>query len=172
MAYITDMTKTPIQMLLGLINADNDFGLLPVEVNALAPVITVADVDGRNTKIDIDLLVIPSEVEGDFVEFKYERIDLGTLFSQAGASFREVDVPLNVNGVPADASVFYAEILRKFGVAMNTTDFAYSLKAAGVITITANVANVAYIGSFDITVGNSLQTRVATKVLDGFEIPA
>ncbi|AQT27971.1 hypothetical protein pVa21_029 [Vibrio phage pVa-21] len=172
MAYVTDMTKRPVEMLLGLINADNNLGLVEADVEILAPQTQAADVDGRNTNVQIDLEVLPSEVQDDFVTFEYERIDLATLFGAIAPEFREVDVPLNENGVPAVAADFYAEILRKFGVAMNETDFSYALKSAGVITITAAAGNLAYIGSFDIAVQSSLETRVATTVLNGFTAPA
>jgi len=172
MAYVTDMTKRPVEMLLGLINADNGLGIVESEVEILAPVVQAADADGRNTTVDIDLSVLPSEVEDDFVTFSYERIELATLFGECNPSFREVDVPLNVNGVPADAAVFYAEIERKFGVAFTTADYDYSLKSAGVVTIAAKATNLAYIGTFDINVSSSLVARVATTTLDGFEAPA
>lgn len=170
--YVTDMTKRPVEMLLGLINNDNNFGLVEADVEILAPT-TIASPDeyGRDTSVQIDLEVLPSEVEDDFVTFTYIRIDLANLFSQFAPSVREVDVPLNLNGVPADAAVFYAEILRKFGVAMNTEDFEYELKSAGVITVKAKPTNLAYQGAFDINIGASLKTRVATTILDGFEIP-
>ena len=172
MAYVTDMTKRPVEMLLGLINADNNLGLVESDVEILAPQTQAADADGRNTNVQIDLEELPSEVEDDFVTFQYERINLATLFGDIAPEFREVDVPLNENGVPADSAVFWPEVLRKFGVAMNDADFEYALKSAGVVTISAKATNLAYIGSFDIAVQSSLVTRVATTVLNGFEAPA
>lgn len=171
--YVTDMTKRPVIMLLSLINADNNFGLVEDDVEILAPqVLGQADSDGRDTSVQIDLEVLPSEVEDDFVTFTYERVNLTALFGEISPEFREVDVPLNENGVPADAAVFYAECLRKFGVAMNTADFDYALKSTGLVTITAKASNLAYTGQFDIAVQSSLVTRVATTELAGFEEPA
>jgi len=89
MAYVTDMTKRPVEMLLGLINADNGLGIVESEVEILAPVVQAADADGRNTTVDIDLSVLPSEVEDDFVTFSYERIELATLFGECNPSFRD-----------------------------------------------------------------------------------
>lgn len=169
--YVTDMTKRPVEMLLGLINNDNNLGLVESECEILAPQTQTADADGRNTSVKIDLEELPSEVEDDFVTFFYERISLENLFSKCGPVFREVDVPLNENGVPADSAVFWAEVSRKFGVAMNDADFEYALKSTGVVTITAKATNLSYIGAFDIDVQNSLATRVATTVLDGFDAP-
>lgn len=172
MAYVTDMTKRPVEMLLGLINADNNLGLVESDVEILAPQTQAADAEGRNTNVQIDLEVLPSEVQDDFVTFEYERIDLAALFGDISPEFREVDVPLNENGVPADSAVFWPEVQRKFGVAMNDADFEYALKSAGIVTISAKAGNLAYIGSFDIAVQSSLETRVATTVLNGFEAPA
>lgn len=172
MAYVTDMTKRPVEMLLGLINADNNLGLVEADVEILAPQVQAADVDGRNTNVQIDLETLPSEVQDDFVTFEYERIDLAALFSQIVPEFREVDVPLNENGVPTDSAVFWAEIQRKFGVAMNDVDFGYSLKSAGIVTISATVGNLAYTGQYDIVVQNSLETRVDNRQLNGFNAPA
>jgi len=170
--YVTDMTKRPIEMLLGLINNDNGFGFVESDVEILAPQTQDADEAGRNTSVMVDLEELPSEAEDDFVTFTYERIDLQTLFGQASPSFRQVDVPLNGSGVPEDSDVFYTELLRKFGVAFNEADFSYVPKSAGVITIAAAATNLAYIGEFDITVGSSLATRVPNVILAGFEIPA
>lgn len=168
MAYVTDMTLSPKNMLLGLINADNNLGIVESEAEVLAPVAITPDGEGRDTSVQVDLEVLPSEVEDDFVTFTYTRIDLATLFGAIAPTFREVDVPLNESGVPADADAFYAEVLRKFGVFMDTTNFTYALKSAGVITISAIATNLAYTGSFDISVESSLASRIATVVLDGF----
>lgn len=166
--YTPDMKKKPIEMLIGMVNQANNFGFNPEDLEVLAPVVQEADTEGRDTKVDIDLTILPSEQEDDFVTFTYARIPLGELFGQINPGFREVDVPLNENGVPADADAFYAEILRKFGVNMDAENFEFSLKSAGVITVTAKPNNYAYIGSFDIAVVNSLASRIATTELQGF----
>lgn len=181
--YVTDMTKTPVQMLLGLVNVSNDLGLKPEDVQIKPPVV-IADAAPeevlndkgetvtitRNTSIQIDLLT--DEVENEFVDFKYQRVDLGVLFSQIAPNFREVDIPLNDNGVPAVAADFFAEVQRKFGVAMTEADFAYELAGADQIRVTAKPENYAYIGEVVIDVVNSLVTRVAKTTLEGFEKPA
>lgn len=171
-AYTPDFTKTPAELILGLVNHDNNKGYLVADVEMLEPTVQTPDADGRDTYIDIDLEVDPSEQEDDFVRFFYERVSLSTLFSLVNPNFREVDVPLNDNGLPVDAATFYAEILRKFGVAMTETDFEYALKSANVITVKAKATNVAYTGEFDIAVANSLATRIVNTVLNGFEAPA
>lgn len=167
--YTPDMKKKPLQMLIGMVNQANGFGFKPEDLEVLAPVVQEADTDGRDTKVDIDLTILPSEQEDDFVTFTYARIPLDELFGQINPGFREVDVPLNENGVPADAGVFYAEVLRKFGVNMDTENFDYTLKSAGVLTVTAKSTNYAYTGSFDIAITNSLVSRVATVELEGFD---
>jgi hypothetical protein len=173
MAYITDMTKRPVEMLLGLLNDANNLGLVEADVAILPPQPFVGEVgDIQDTSVQIDLLTMPSEVEGDYVEFTYKRIDLTELFSVINPNFREVDVPLNVNGLPEDNAVFFAEILRKFGVAMTDADFTVAVQSAGVLRVSAKAENLAYTNHFDIAVVDSLATRVATNLLNGFEAPA
>lgn len=172
MAYVTDFTKTPVQMLLGLINSDNNKGYLESDCEILAPVaLGTPDEGGRDTSIQIDLETLPSEVQDDFVTFFYERVALDVLFGEIAPTFREVDVELNENGLPVSASDFYNEIFRKFGVRMNETDFEYTLAEAGVITVAAVATNVAYKGNFDIAVQSSMVSRVQTTELDGFVAP-
>lgn len=172
MAYVTDFTAAPLSMLLGLLNADNDTGFVPADVEALAPVvIETPDAEGRNTSVDIDLLTLPSEVVGDYVTFTYKRVAMEELFSLVTAGVREVDVPVNENGMPVDNAVFYAEILRKYGIAMTDADFDLTLKAQGMLTITAKAANYAYTGAIDVALGSSLATRVSKTVLEGFTAP-
>lgn len=167
--FAPNMTKTPVQLLLGLVNNDNDLSITEADVELLAPqVVAEPDEYGRDTSIDIDLTVLPSEVDNDYVTFTYKRINIAEVFSVSGVTFREVDVPLNENGLPAEFSVFAAEILRKYGVAIDETNFAIALKSAGVITLSAVAGNVAYKGSVDVQVENSLATRVATTALTGF----
>lgn len=170
--YVTDMTKKPIEMVLGLLNNDNNLGLVEADVE-LKGLTVVETPEGKifNTSIDIDLLTMPSEVVGDFVTFFYKRVDLTELFGDISANFREVDVPLNENGLPVDNAVFYAEALRKFGVAMTDEDFEITKKANGVLTVTAKATNIAYLNSFDIAVIDSLASRVAITQLVGFEAP-
>ncbi len=170
--YVTDMTKRPVEMLLGLLNNDNNLGLVEADVD-IQQLQAAVPPEGKtyNTSVDIDLLSLPSEVTGDFVTFFYTRVDLATLFSEINPQFREVDVPLQENGLPVDNDVLFAEILRKFGVKMEAADFTVALKETGVLTITATATNLAYIGAFDIAVANSLASRVKVVQLDGFEAP-
>lgn len=167
MAYVTNFTKRPVEMLLGLINTDNNFGLIESDV-ALKNLAPVATPEGKtyDTVVEIDLLT--NEVQDDFVTFHYKRIALAELFSLVAPAVREVDVALNESGVPADGAVFYAEVLRKFGVAMTAADFDYNLKAPGVITISAKASNLAYTGSVDVAIVDSLVSRIANTLLDGF----
>lgn len=172
MAYITDMTKRPVEMLLGLLNAANDLSIKEHEIEFLTPTSIEPEFgEIQDTAVKADLLVLPSEVDGDYVEFTYKRIDLDELFSLFSPEFREVDVPLNVNGLPEDKSVFFAEILRKFGVAMTEEDFTVEIASSGVLKVSAKPENLAYIKSFNINVVDSLKTRVKLNILEGFEKP-
>lgn len=172
MAYITDMTKRPVEMLLGLLNDANNLSLGEADVEILPPVTVVPELgDIQDTTVQIDLLTLPSEVDGDYVEFSYKRIDLSELFSLFSPEFREVDVPLNVNGLPEDNAVFFAEILRKFGVAMTSDDFDVAVARTGVLLVSAKATNLAYTESFEISVNNSLASRITVDLLNGFEKP-
>lgn len=170
MAYVTDFKKAPLENLLGMINEANNLGLVPGDV-ALRNLQAEVAPEGKtyNTSVEIDLLT--NEVIDDFAKFTYKRVDLGTLFSLITPTVRQVDVPLNESGVPADATVLYAEMLRKFGTAFTTEDFTYDLKAPGVITVAAKASNLMYIGSVDVHIDASLAARVKYTILDGFVVP-
>ena len=179
MAYVTNFTKTPLEMLLGLINNDNNFSLVPadVAVRNITEITQTPSGNLANTSIEIDLLT--DEVQDDFVTFYYNRIDLGYLFYLIDPSVRQVDVPVDANGLPVDNTVFITELLRKYGIAFNTNDFDVYSKYAqtgleadkGILMLVANASNVAYIGAVEIDVVASLATRVATTQLDGFYAP-
>ena len=173
MAYVTDFTKTPKLMLIGLINNDNNFGLVEADV-AFRNLQTEVTPDGKtyNTSVEVDLLT--DEVVDDFVKFFYKRVDLVELFSLIDPRFREVDVPLDdVTGLPSDNEVFVIELLRKFGVAFNADDFTWVLKPdfPGTLVLTATADNLAYTGEVDIDIEASLASRVDNTQLDGFYNP-
>ena len=173
MAYVTDFTKTPKLMLIGLINNDNNFGLVEADV-AFRNLQTVATPEGKtyNTSVEVDLLT--DEVIDDYVTFFYKRVDLVELFSLIDPIFREVDVPLDdVTGLPVDNAVFVTELLRKFGVAFNAADFSWALKAGapGTLVLIAAAGNLAYTGEVEIDIEASLATRVDNTQLDGFYNP-
>lgn len=170
MAYVTDFKKAPLENLLGLINSANNLGLRPADV-ALRNLKAEVAPEGKtyNTSVEIDLLT--NEVQDDYAKFTYKRVDLGTLFSKIVAGFRQVDVPLNESGVPADATVLFAELLRKYGTAFTADDFTYDLKSPGVITLKAKDSNLMYIGQVDLVITASLAARVKYTILDGFVVP-
>ena len=123
MAYVTDFTKTPKLMLIGLINNDNNFGLTEADVVFRNLTIEPTPVGKTyNTSVEVELMT--DEVVDDYVKFFYKRVDLAELFSLIEPKFREVDVPLDpVTRLPVVDAVFVAELLRKFGVAFNADDF-------------------------------------------------
>ena len=69
MAYVTNFTKTPLEMLLGLINNDNNFSMVPadVAVRNLEVITQAPSGNPANTSIEIDLLT--NEVTDDFATF-------------------------------------------------------------------------------------------------------
>jgi hypothetical protein len=81
MAYVTNFTKTPLEMLLGLLNNDNNFSLVPddVAVRNITEITKAPSGKYYNTSIEIDLLT--NEVTDDFATFYYNRVDLAHLFS-------------------------------------------------------------------------------------------
>ena len=176
MAYVTNFTKTPLEMLLGLLNNDNNFSLVPadVAVRNLEVITQAPSGNDANTSIEIDLLT--NEVQDDYAKFYYNRIDLTYLFSLIEPSVRQVDVPVDEYGMPVDNNVFITELLRKYGVAFNTNDFAVYSKYAnsgleadkGILLLVADASNVAYFGAVEIDVVASLAARLATTQLDGF----
>lgn len=173
MAYVTDFTKSPKLMLIGLINNDNNFGLTEADVE-FRNLTAVATPEGKtyNTTVEVDLLT--DEVVDDFVTFYYKRVDLVELFSLIDPKFREVDVPVDpVTRLPVDNAVFVAELLRKFGVAFNAADFTWAQKVdfPGTLVLSATAGNLAYTGSVEIDIEASLASRVATTQLDGFYDP-
>ena len=171
MAYVTDFTKTPMLMLIGLINNDNNFGLTEADVVFRNPTVEFTP-EGKtyNTSVEVDLLT--DEVVDDYVKFFYKRVDLVELFSQIDPKVREVDVPLDpVTRMPVDNDVFVAELLRKFGVAFNPAEFSWEVNAPGILVLSATADNLAYTGSVDIDIEASLASRVNTTQLDGFYNP-
>ena len=173
MAYVTDFSKKPLPNLLGLINEANNLGLTEADV-ALRGLAPATPVEGSglsyNTSVEID--VITNEVQDDYVAFTYTRVDVGVLFSLVVPAVREVDVPLNESGVPADTAVLWAEIQRKYHVNFDDENFDVALVSPGVISITAKATSVMYIGTFNLNIGSSLESRVQYTILDGFVVPA
>lgn len=181
MAHIVDKTKTPLQMLLSQINADNNFSLteddvklraltalevtVPKEVNLDTGTVTIQ----LDTTIEIDLLT--DEVVDDFVKFTYRRIDLADYFSLVSPAVRTIDVELDEYGVPVDQDALFAEILRKYKIAGTPDDFDVTVPEGGKLRIAAKATNLAYTKQFDIAVLDSLTGRILVKLLDGFWKP-
>ena len=169
--------KTPAENLVGLINQQNNKGYVVADLSIKAPVVLdTATANGNLTEVSIDLLNMPSEVDGDWVEFQYSRMSLTEVFSLVTAGgetvFREVDVPLDESGFPVDLDVFRAEILRKYSFLITAEDYDITLKQKGQIEIAAKAGNLAYIESFVMNVVDSLVTRVVNTTLVGFTADA
>lgn len=76
-----DISRHPTDIFIDLLRA----------ANPNLPALTKDDISTRNlttilppttTEVDVDLLIEPSEVDGDYVTFEYERIDVDHLFGQ------------------------------------------------------------------------------------------
>ncbi|MGL6164106.1 MAG: hypothetical protein ACRC04_07105 [Aeromonas veronii] len=181
MAHIVDKTKTPLQMLLSQINADNNFSLTEADVKLRALTALEVTVPKEvvlesgpvtiqlDTTIEIDLLT--DEVVDDFVKFTYRRVDLANYFSLIEPEIRSIDVELDEHGVPVDQDALFAEILRKYKIAGTPADFDITVPEAGKLRVAAKASNIAYTKQFDIVVLDSLTGRVLVKLLDGFWKP-
>lgn len=171
--YNPNIAKTPAQIFIGLINNRNNKGYVEADLNIKAPVaLEEATAAGGDTSADVDLLNMPSEVDGDWVTFSYKRMGLTELFAAVVAAskhkVREVDVPLDAQGFPADVAVFRAEVMRKYNFNITEEDYDITLESRGSIKVTAKATNLSYVNSFVIGVVDSLVTRVAKTTLQGF----
>lgn len=170
-AYVPNFAKTPLEIMLGLINFDNNKGYAPSDValrnlTALDPQV---DPTGKNASVEVDLLNAPSEVEGDWVKFWFDRVDLEGLFAgvitASKNNVREVEVVVDGQ---LDTDLFISEVLRKYGVALNTTDFDIVLTTASRIDVTAKASNYAYTGTIAFGIDAALITRVSVTAIEGF----
>lgn len=177
---MVDMKLTPLQMVIAEVNKANSLNIQISDVQPRGPQVLggaveeTVTVDGqqyqitRNTQLDIDLL--SDEVKDNFVSIKYQRIDLGKLFSLCNPSLFELDIKEGnvATGAYSNAQII-AKVLEKYEVAVDETDFIVTADHTNrKITIAAKETNVAYIGTVDITIDMSLVTRVATTELAGF----
>lgn len=102
--------------------------------NPNLPPLTRDDISTRNltsliaptTEVDVDLLIQPSDVDGDYVTFEYDRVEVDTLFSQIdqdaaeGAqrrynTDRQADF-INSLGLPSIGPDLHLHLLTKFGL--------------------------------------------------------
>ena len=169
--YTPNFAQAPNLLLLGLINNDNSKGYGPADVDIQNLTVLAAEHEsGKNTSVDIDLLIEPSEVVGDFVTFTFDRMDLTAVFADiiAGSkhNIREIEA-VDENGqlVVAD---FISEVSRKYGFAFNTADYDFSMPTANSILVAAKASNLAYIETVTFVVDAALRTRVATPSVAGF----
>lgn len=172
-----DMTLTSKAMLLALINQQNNLAFTDADVNIRPPQVIASPVEEqetvngvqvtvrRDTSVEVDVLT--DEVQDDFVTFTYERISLTKLFSVCNPVIREVDIKAD-GVVPVSAVV--AEVLRKYGLKASEDEFSYTI-TQNQIVLTAKATNWAYTATATIDIEQSLLTRLAVTLLNGFEIP-
>lgn len=167
--YTPNFMKSPVEIALGLINHDNNKSYAPADVKFKAPVALVEHESGKNTAVEVDLLVDPSEVDGDYVEFTYDRVDLEGLFSEVVAEGlnKQREVIVIDNGT-LDKDTFISEVARIYGVQLNKVDFDITLQTATRINVAAAAGNLAYIGELDFNIDVSLASRVTVTDLAGF----
>lgn len=168
--YTPNFALAPKLLLLGLINNDNNKGYGPADVDIKNLTVLSGHASGKNSSVDIDLLVEPSEVVGDFVTFYFDRMDVANVFSAIVAAsknnIREIEA-IDKQGqlVVAD---FIAEVQRKYGFAFNETDYTFEMPTASQIKVTAVAGNLAYTGEVTFAVDAALRTRIATPSMEGF----
>lgn len=168
--YVPNFSLLPSEIALALINNDNNKGYTLSDINFKAPVALDGHATGKNTELESDLLVDPSEVDGDFVAFHYDRMTIGAIFDEvvtAGANnLREVEVK-DSEGQIIVANVI-SEVSRKYGFAINVTDFEITMPTASQVRVSAKPENMAYIGNVTFVVDSGLSSRVSITKLDGF----
>lgn len=171
--YAPDFKKTPLEITLGLINHDNNKGYTEADVNWRAVTALLdGDASGKNTSLELDLLKAPSEVDGDWVKFWFNRVDLSVLFSAivTGGLNNLKEITVILNDGQLDVPAFIAEVMRKYSIALNVTDFEITMPTSTRIEVKAVPGNYAFIGMVAFSVDSSLETRVVIKDLEGFLI--
>lgn len=166
MPYIVDFKKVGDGLLLDLVNHENekDYKLEDLDLTGIPEVI---EEEGFNTQVVIRTK--DNDVDYKDVTVKYNRIDLGILFSITGCRIREVDLNFVDGDLLLDEEV-YAAINRRYGVNATPTDFTLSTGNNGGATLTALTDSLAYIGELQVDIIPSLATLIPNVVLDGFKI--
>ena len=159
--------------LLALVNRDNYTNIVESQVAIQAPLVNPDAGIARNTKLTLN--AIKGQGFRGNVTVWYNRIDLGVLFKNVGAN-----VGLEV--VEGDTTDKLIPLLNaKYGTDFEVADFetlplvaTADPSSTSVVTITPKAANVAYVGSFDVTYGIvevALDSVVLVTTLTGFNYP-
>lgn len=174
-----NLTFTPMELLVGLINTNNNLslGVNQLKFKDLTPIqnptTEQVEVNGQQVNITRDTAVmvdvLTDDVVDDFVTFKYQRINLSVLFSACTPTLLETNVAIGSNGLPVDDAVFFAEVLRKFKVNLNAVDFELSAQT-NAVRVTAKVNNLAYTGYADIDYIPVLSKQLSNNLLNGFDL--
>lgn len=166
MPYIVDFTKVGDGLLLDLVNHENekDYKIEDLDMTGTPEIIVE---EGFNTQVVISTK--DNSVDYKDVTVKYNRIDLGILFSVTGCRIREIDLDY-VEGVLSLNKKVYEAINRRYGINATTTDFSLSASTQGGAVLTALTDSLAYIGTIQVDIIPSLTTQIPNVVLDGFKI--
>lgn len=170
--YKPNFSKTPIEILTALINHDNNKSFSPEDmlIGEIEVIDHTSHPTGKNTRVTIDLTNLPSEVDGDFVEFTYNRVPLWNLFSSIRDNqldrVRELSI---VVGNVFQSELFYDLLLAVYGVRASDEDFACQYdRPTNTVRLEAKVNNPAYTGMTIFNLDLSLASRVLVVDLDGF----
>lgn len=166
MTYVVDFNKSGDELLLDLVNHDNRTSFKYEDLIMVKPP-TVLEDDIRNTQTAIQTK--DPDVDIKEVLVKYNRIDIGMLFSVVGCRVRELTIDY-VNDVPQLNNKFFDSIKQRYGLTMLPEDFTITRGSKGTIRITANEGSLTYIGSTIVEIIPSLETRIPNTQLDGFKI--
>jgi hypothetical protein len=121
-----DISRHPTDIFIDMLRSANP-NLPPLTKDDISTRNLVTTLPPTTTEVDVDLLIDPSEVDGDYVTFEYDRIDVDHLFSLidqdgqvAGAQRRYStdyqDVFAGALGLPAVSQDLHLHLLTKFGL--------------------------------------------------------
>jgi hypothetical protein len=168
MQYNVDLSKHPNVLVRELFNYFNqtDFSETELVVGENLPVITSIG-DQFNTELRVRRVGVVEGLDVPYATIYFNRIDLATLFSEVMVKIREVDVKEDGS---IDPDLIMQEITRKYNL---YTDQSYYVVVTidGSLQFAAKSNNTAFKGSVPIVVELSLDSRIAYRELNGFEVP-
>ncbi len=160
--YIPNLTLSPLDLLLDLINHDNKTSFTAADW--LFEEIVETGITGRNTSIK-GSLVNGGDLAVNEVTFRYERIDLEKLFKISELSINKAYLyPI------LDVEYITALLLRDYGVNIKEGFTFRHDKETDKFYLAAEPKNHAYSGETEFIVSASLVDRVPIKLLHGFNL--
>lgn len=163
MYYQTDISKTPKEMLVELLNHDNgtDFTVDTLHVHA-----DLNRVDALS-EVTIETLRESDEVDIPTTKVNFRHVPLDGLFSEITIELREVDIINEARDIVTELVI--AEFARKYGINTSIEWFETTGDFSN-LTFSAKSDNYVYAGTIPVRVISSLHRRVANVELGGFSL--